>query len=55
MRLKLPTMGSRLLPATIVHSQFAELVTSTKEERDVKLALSAKPATSASKVALVIS
>jgi hypothetical protein len=49
MRSKLLWMGSHLLPAMNVHSPFAELAMSMKEEREIKHVLSAKPGTNASK------
>ena len=43
-------MGSHLWPVMNVHSLSADHVMSMKEERVIKLALNAKPDTSASKV-----
>lgn len=43
-------MVSPSLLAMNVHSPFADLATSMKEEKEIKLALNAKPDTSASKV-----
>ena len=43
-------MGNHLLLAMNVHSPYADLAMSMKEERGTKLALSAKPDTSASRV-----
>lgn len=47
-------MGSHLLLAMNVHFLFVDLATSTKEERAIKLALSAKLDTSASKVKIFL-
>lgn len=50
MRLRLQWMGNPLLPAMNVLSLSADPVMSMREGRETKLALSAKPDTSASKV-----
>lgn len=53
MKLNLLWMGSRLLPAMNVLSLFVDLAMSMKGEREIKLALNAKPDTSALKVILL--
>lgn len=54
MRLRLQWMGSPLLPATNVLSLCADPATSMREEKETKLARSAKPDINESKVKVLL-